>query len=447
MKNETKRTAAWTRWAMRAVSALALAVLGTGCTPECVDAFDCRNKRTAPAGQTYTCREERCELIPVNGETPADAGTDGGSEPATDAGTDGGSEPPTDGGTDGGSEPPTDGGTDGGTVTACADRPHDAKLGTLRLEPGYEVAESADVPEGLLAVTAMPQGSDYALYALKRSDTSIYALGTWPSTVALGAQPLANVVAPEDRASEVFLNPYLVNDGTRLLAGYTKRGDNAPGSVLVFDTVKPENATYLPAPGNYSAAGLPDIFIFSGVGLEATTYDSAIYALQAGAKGTKLATFDPRLQAFSGPTAVTADGIAVLGYFPAEGFSNHLRAVAPAQYRPVLTEGRTPVDLSTAPEVYARADLFEVAGFGDSVALHRGTYDPKTRLAITQNVARIPLEVSALDPQVVTVGTLQNVLVAQDVCTQVMYMAPLGRDLLVGIFDSKGRRLVRVHKP
>lgn len=461
MKTEMKRAAAWKRGALLAVGVLPLALLGTGCTSECTDAFDCRNsKGEPPAGQAHVCREQRCELMAVDGEapeTPADAGTDGGSElpsdGGTDAGLDGGSELPSDAGTDAGSdggvEPPSDGGTDGGTV-ACADLPHDAKLGTLGLEPGYEATESAEVPEGLAAVTAVPSGRSYRLYALKRSDKSVYALGLWPGAVALGEQPLASVVAPEDRAGDVFLNTYLVNDGARLLAGYTKSGDNAPGSVLVLDTAHPESPSYQPAPGNYTAAGLSSTFLLNGLGFEATANTAAIYALQAGAssvKGSTLATFDPKWRPSSGPTAVTADGVAVLGYFSGEDFFNHLRAVAPAQYGPVLTDGSAPVDLAMAPEIYAQGDLFEIAGFGDGVALHRGTYDPNTFVPITSNVARIPLAVSALDPQVVAVGTLENVLVAKDTCTNVMYLAPLGRDLLVGIVDKNGRRLVRVHQP
>lgn len=437
MKTEMK----WTRWALLAMGTLPLALLGTACTPECVDVYDCRNERTAPAGQTYTCREERCELIPMEGETPqtpADAGTDGGTEPSPDAGT------------GGGSDLPTDGGTDGGTV-ACADLPHDAKLGTLKLSAGYEVTESAVVPEGLVAVTAMPKGNDYALYALKGgTDKSIYTLGTWPTEVALGAQPLAQVVAPEDREGNVFLNTYLANDGTRLLAGYTKLGDNAPGSVLVFDTANPDKSYYQPAPGNYSAVGIEGAFLINGLGLEASSNDSAVYALQAGVtpvKPLKLATFDPKWNPFSGPTAMTSDGIAVFGYYVAESFANHLRAVAPAKYGAVLTDGAAAVDTSNAPMVYNRSDLFDIAGFGDGVALHRGAYDSVTFNAFTKSVARVPLAVSAGDAQAVTVGTLQDVLVAEDTCTNVMYLAPLGRDLLVGITDKNGRRLVRVHKP
>lgn len=89
----------------------AVLALGTGCSDECVDAFDCINDKGAPPeGQFYVCANNSCELHNEAEPEPTDAGTDGGDNTPVDAGTDGG--------TDGGNNTGTDGGTDGG-VLAC----------------------------------------------------------------------------------------------------------------------------------------------------------------------------------------------------------------------------------------------------------------------------------------------------------------------------------------
>ncbi|XXF77299.1 hypothetical protein P2318_30240 [Myxococcaceae bacterium GXIMD 01537] len=522
MRTHRKQTAGWRRLALLAVGTLPLALLGAGCNPECTDVYDCRNSQgAAPQGKTYTCREQRCELVPAGDpgtEVPSDAGTDGGTTPTGDGGsdvsndggvndggteptadggvTDGGTEPPVDGGVadggteppvdggveppvdggiadggteppvdggiadggveppmdggvaDGGTEPPVDGGTDAGVVT-CDNTPHDAKLGTLKLEPGFEAPESAQLPEGITAVTAMAKSGDYVLYGLRSADKSLYGLGTWPG-VALGAEPLSSVVAPEDRASSVFLSGYVVNDGVRLLSGYTKSGAGFPGSALVFDTVEPARSNYVLAPGNYSAAGLDGAFLVNGGGLDTLSGDNAVYALRTSAQPPsplKLASFASAWKASSGYTAVTADGIAVLGYFSGQDFLNHLLAVSPAGYGATLGGSGASVDLSGALDFYSGGDLFGVAGFGGGVALHRGSYDSTTWAQVTSDVSRVSLSTSGSGGSSVTAGALATVLVAQDRCTEVVLLAPMGHDLLVGISDKNGRRLVRLHKP
>ncbi|MFP2957143.1 DUF4397 domain-containing protein [Myxococcus sp. 1LA] len=90
---------------------LGLAAVSTGCGSECVDAFDCRSDNgQAPEGEQWSCRAEKCELVPVQA-TGVDAGTDAGVDAGTDAGT-----PPGDGGDpepepDGGIDPEQDAGT------------------------------------------------------------------------------------------------------------------------------------------------------------------------------------------------------------------------------------------------------------------------------------------------------------------------------------------------
>ncbi|QAT81826.1 putative lipoprotein [Corallococcus coralloides] len=59
--------------------------VGTGCGDECVDQFDCRDKGAAPAGQAWTCAENKCELRTLDLPPEGDAGTDAGTD--VDAGT------------------------------------------------------------------------------------------------------------------------------------------------------------------------------------------------------------------------------------------------------------------------------------------------------------------------------------------------------------------------
>ncbi|WP_426749731.1 hypothetical protein [Myxococcus sp. Y35] len=90
------------------VAGLGLAALVTGCGSECVDAFDCRSDNgQAPEGEQWSCRDEKCELVPTQGtgtDAGADAGTDAGADAGTDAGADAGTDPVEDAGTDPGED-------------------------------------------------------------------------------------------------------------------------------------------------------------------------------------------------------------------------------------------------------------------------------------------------------------------------------------------------------
>ncbi|WP_309896452.1 hypothetical protein [Archangium sp.] len=381
-----------------ALGTLSLGLLVTGCEPECLDRFDCANKGNPGEDKQYACVASRC----VAQDIPS----------VTDAGTD-----------------------------PCANVQHDPKLGTLRLQTGFTAAaETATLPEGIGAVTAVPSGAEFKLYGLRNTD--LYALGTWPN-VALGAAPLQSIIAEPDRARTTFSSGYLTNDGTRLLAGYTKQGPvtNIPGTALVYDTVTPANSKYLSANGNFSAAGFEGGFLINGQGIEGSNESgNAIYALKTSTssfQGSKLASFPP-VGLYSGFTAMATNGVAVLG-FSDNNFANHVRAVAPATYTPALTSG-TPFTLSdtNAPEVYSGADLQSVAGFGEGVALHRGTF------TTTSDISRFELTLGGITPTSVTVGALQSVLTTSNTCTNVVLLAPMGPDLLVGVKDKNGRRLVRL---
>jgi hypothetical protein len=233
-----------------------------------------------------------------------------------------------------------------------------------------------------------------------------------------------------------------------LLAGYTKLGSgpsDVPGKILVYDTAAPASSTYLSAPGNFSVAGLSGAFLINGQGLEGVAEGgNATYALKTGStpfQGSKLATF-PVSNVSSGLTAVSSNNVAVLGYSdPAKNYVNSLRAVAPAVYTPALTGGTTlALSDTNAPEIYSGTDLAEVTAFGEGVALHRTVF-PNTR-----DVSRIELTLDGIDPNSVIAGPLTPVLTTSNTCTNVVLITPMGADLLVGVKDKNGRRLVHLRK-
>ncbi|WNG30576.1 hypothetical protein F0U62_46095 [Cystobacter fuscus] len=429
MMTEMKKSRSLSQFVM-AVGAAAFGLMVTGCSPqECVDRFDCQNSKGAPpAGKQYTCEANVCvvkDIVPETPGTGSDAGTDAGTEPGPDAGTDAGTEP-----------------------TSCADLPHDAQLGTLQLQQGFTVVESAPLPASIDAITAVAGTSgSYSLYGVN-SDKSVYALGTWPDVVA-STTPLYPIV-PADVTQTSYVSGYLVSDGARLMGGYTL-GDFS-GKVAIHDLAS-NTSTYVPAAGNFSAVGLDGAFLINGLGLEGVSGTGiGVYAVKtqsAPFQTSKLATF-PSAGTFSGFSALATNEIVALGYAystpePDNDYAttNALRAVSPDTYTPALTAGTT-LDLAgtNTPEIYSGLDLRDAAGFGAGVALKRspnaGDYTN------TRDVARIALTPTQ-DGLGVTAGPLQEVLTQTKTCTKVVIMAPLAEDLLVGLEDKNGRRLVRLH--
>ncbi|WNG21045.1 hypothetical protein [Cystobacter fuscus] len=422
MMTEMKKSRSLSQVVM-AVGAAAFGLMVVGCNgPECVDRFDCQNKNGSPgAGKQYVCEASTCVVKDVVPETPG-TGSDAGTEPTPDAGSDAG--------TDAGTEP-----------TACADLPHDAQLGTLQLQPGFSVVESAALPTGIGVITAVEGASgSYTVYGVN-SDKSVYALGTWPN-VAASTTPLYPIV-PAEVTQAAYVSSYLASDGVRLMAGYTL-GD-VSGKVAVYDTVT-NTSTYLSARGNFSAVGLDGAFLLNGLALEgASETGSAVYALKTQSTPfsvSRLATF-PVANSASGFNALATNKIVVLGYY---GSNNVLHAVSPETYAPALAAG-TSLELSGAntPQIYAGSDLFYAAGFGAGVALHRGVYSESYE-QLTHDVSRIALSPAGSDGKGVTAGDLKAVLTqSNNTCTSVVAMAPLAEDLLVGVEDKNGRRLVRLH--
>ncbi|SEK30261.1 hypothetical protein SAMN05444354_101230 [Stigmatella aurantiaca] len=424
---------------MPVLGTLVLVGLGTGCGSECTNSFDCQEdaEQRDPANP-LVCQEEKCVPLYPNGPPtnpgPGDAGTgDGGTD---GGGTDGGDNPtpPGDGGTG-------DGGTDGGG--GPCDVPHDAKLGTLQLQAGFSASENSALPVGIIAVTAVGPGPVYTVYGLSGTDNQVYPLGTWPS-LQTGGEALFSIVEPSDRGNTVYPSGYLVNDGSRLLSGYTKSGANFPGYVSLYQNQTPASPQYLSAPGNFTAASIQDTFFINGLGLGSNPPEAGIYALQAQTDPptvSLLARFDPAWEASSGYTAVTAEGVAVLGYFDGLSFANRLRAAAPSLYQPALSS-KTPFNLSDATELTLPSDFFTVAAFGNGVALLLG--DGSSWPPAYTDVSRVAL---AISDGSVTPGPATPVLKFTDSCTQVLSLTELGSSLLVGVSDKNGERLVRIDQP
>jgi hypothetical protein len=305
------------------------------------------------------------------------------------------------------------------------------------------------LPQGLLALTAVSNEGTFTLYGVRGADKTLHALGTWPH-VSLRDKPLQHVVAPADRTRTVFLSGFLVNDGRRLLTGYIRGNSNGDGAVLVHDLADPASSHYLLAPGNTSAAAGASAFLVNGMGLDglgAPGSDAALYALRTQAspsQAVKFALFNPEWAAVSGRSAMTASGIAVLGYFSGLDEQEHLHAVPPAVQEQALASG-SPFLLENWPEIYAgSSEGLSIAGFGEGLAVHRASVLESTGALDTLDVIRIPLSLGGEQEPSVHAGPPAPVLVSPDACTHVSLLVPMGRDLLVGVSDMNGERLVRL---
>ncbi|RKH50589.1 hypothetical protein D7V93_30320 [Corallococcus llansteffanensis] len=263
----------------------------------------------------------------------------------------------------------------------------------------------------------------------------------------MGDAALDTVLAPADRAVGVTTFPsyFLAYDGTRLLAGYTKAGQGAPGSVAVLDPVARDGATYVSAPSNYTAAGITNTFFINGSGLDTLADGFGVYALVTSAKpysAVKVVNFPAQVGA-SGFSAVADNGIAVFGYALSGTYVNVAHAVSSAKLAEAVSS-RTPVVLTSEPEVAVGSDFNAAAAFGGGVAVARGSYGAKG-FGVT-DVSRFSLTPGLTGSQPVSVGTREPVLTSADACTTVDLLSSLGSDLLVVLKDSNGRRIVRIRQ-
>ena len=369
-------------------------------------------------------------------------GAAGGSGGGTAGGSGGGSAGGSGGGTAGG-----DGGfllTDGGVN--CQLVPLDSKLGTLVLGTGFTVQEAPALPASVMLIERNGTTSTSPLFALGTTDAGVgvFNLGTWP-TLSAGSS-VQKLTAPADAAATTFASLFLVSDGTSLIAGYTKSGTPAPGSLLLLS--QGTTASWINAPGNYSATSVNSRFVVNGEGLGTST-GVAVYGLNAAAAPPTSATlgnFSSSWMASSGVSAAANNGVLVLGYYGGADFKNHLLVVPPSTYLGPLTGG-TSFSLSTALEIYADLDVLNAVGFKDGLAIQHGGFPPPTYDPVTTSITRIPLTLTGSGTQTVTAGAAQTVLTAPNQCTSVDFVSHLGDDLLIAVKDRNGRRLVRLVKP
>ncbi|MFY1824920.1 hypothetical protein ACN47A_03335 [Myxococcus fulvus] len=463
---ESKRAKPWMKSASLAVASFAVALLGTGCNPECVDQFDCRaDNGEPPAGQQWVCVDEKCETEPLPTTPTPDAGTpDSGTPDAgqPDSGTPDAGQP--DSGTPDAGQPdsgtPDAGEVDAGTpdagepdagpvVVDCATVPLDPKLGTLVLQSGFVAAESVALSPDILALGSSP-GPTYAFYGIqgRGKEAGLYSLGTWPD-LQPGTTRLFDVVTQADRdgSAAVYPGGYVINDGTHVFTGYTLGSTGAPGNLGAYDLATPANSHYVVAPKNYSAAafwnGELSAVLVNGGGLGTLPgTDLAVYGLVTSTDPTsavRVANFPQGDAVASGFTAVTSNGVAALGYFDGN-FVNVIYGVAPATVSTAITSG-TPLDLGTQAKIDVGSDFNGAGAFGTGVAINRGGYDADFNFVST-DVSRYALSVGTGD--IVTVGSRVPVLTYVNQCTSVTMLEPLGSDVLVGVSDRNGRRLVRL---
>jgi hypothetical protein len=137
--------------------------------------------------------------------------------------------------------------------------------------------------------------------------------------------------------------------------------------------------------------------------------------------------------------AVTTQGVLVLGYFLDLADRQSLRLPPFAAFSDALSGG-APVALAAVPELAGGTDLANLAGFGPGVALLRSTQYAGILPTLGQ------LEFVPLTPQDggVVVGTAQAILTANDGCTVVSQLVPARTELLVGLWDRNGQRVLRL---
>jgi hypothetical protein len=350
------------------------------------------------------------------------------------------------GAADGGARP--DGGPDGGQGDAgsasCATVQLDPVLGSFALNGSTTVLASGPLP----AVETLAHGlHNGRIYAVTRANT-LHDLGMLPS-LALGP-PIVDIRSESDRDGGVFVSGFIASNGLSLLSGYTKAsvGVMFQGHVSL---VQPGDGgvEYVPARGNYSAAGLISglnvgPFIVNGLGL-GTAMGNGLFALRPGApsSASALATF-PDAFGGSGVTAIAANGVLVAGNFRTDS-SSIVRALPPSAYLFAVASGSTiTYSASTAPVVAEGSDVAEVTTFRDDAIVVRGGFDSMFN-AFTTRVERVPLMLSGSGVETVTVGTAVPLMTNGGLsCTRVFAAFGSGSELYLGLNDRLGRRLVKV---
>jgi hypothetical protein len=193
--------------------------------------------------------------------------------------------------------------------------------------------------------------------------------------------------------------------------------------------------------GRWHRDGRASGFLVNGDGLGPAT-GGGLYVLDAQG-AWRLATFDPSWKASSGYTAVTSNGVFLVGYIDGTDFKPHVRAVPPSLSAPALT-GRVSFALSGAPEILVADDVQGFTAVGTDAVIVRGAYDFSRDDTFTSRVERLPLTLSGAGTQTVTAGAPVTFLEATNRCTSVSFVVGAGARVLVGLTDRNGRRVLQL---
>ncbi|WP_375754751.1 hypothetical protein [Corallococcus exercitus] len=406
MKTERMMTGEGLKGFAWVLTALAMALTGTGCGEgDVADASD-QAPRTV-------CVDGQCGLMAASA---SDAGTDAGT--SIDAGWD----------------------LDAGP---CDSTPYDPKLGTLQIQPGFVAGESAPLPAAAGPVGVTP-GPTYSLYTLVsgiyHGPHALYSLGTWPQ-LSLGSAPLLDM-SPSGLPN--YSSYFVETDGQRVITGV-----NYPGTVGVYDIATPAASTYIPLTNLTAAGVVPGAFLLTTRplgnppgGAGATETLAALRTDTTPLTQTTVATFPSESQR-SASVSVSTHGALMVSYYETSSFIK-ARVVAPATIAQALTSGM-PFSLADAPVMDVGSRFTRTAGHGEGLSVLRGSIPAPGFPYTYSDVSRFPITVTNAGATV-TVGSRQPILVFLDRCTSVTDMKAIGPDLLLGVQDKNGRRLVRIQQ-
>lgn len=346
--------------------------------------------------------------------------------------------------------PSSDGGDDGGVSDAGAeeadggdagDDPRDMcvdldpVLGSLTLADGFSIIESAPLPAGIAALHAHEEDDGWRLFAVDFLQDAVVDLGRWPELSPSPAKRF-DVLPPDLDDDGAMVSWFLASDGARLVTGYTGTFDPealvAPGAIALYDLTPgvAEPLTFLEAANNYAATFVGDALVLNASSLDDVEEGTAIYGLTDSAR--VLARYEDPTSTYGGPLIATADDGLVVGGYDANTGLQRLHWIAPEDVSAALVG--EPLALVQAEEVLA-APALTAARFGSDLAYAHGDYfNP------FEGVRRVSLGEGAR-------GAIVDVLTAEDGCTSVDLLAPLGDDLLVSVSDDEGGlRLVRIRE-
>jgi hypothetical protein len=322
----------------------------------------------------------------------------------------------------------------------------DVLLGSLKVGANYVLAGGQGLPPDILAIGLSDQGTGTVELIGLKNDLHVEDLGTYPGTVPAIPPVLFDALAPADsnldRTSAVFPS-FLVVDGAKIATGYTRLSDQG-GSLGSFDSSTPTTApTYLDAPSNFAAAARGGTLFVEAAGLGTVDSGLGVYTNASGTAALFSALGASALG--SGNLVVTKSGSLVVGRFIdpdgvlADG-KNELFAIASSKVD-AISAGTDTFDFETATPFFS--GTLNGAAWGTS-AFHDGM----AQIAVDASFTGIAVSHTALADSgtSVTASTPDDVVTGGSAaCTTISFLATSGEDLLVGVQDAAGHRVIQIH--